>query len=80
MASKWYSNPSPAFVPAQFIKKPCSACTPAMVRLFASEQDSDSAVWIVVHRDLRHTARIRTFVDFITECIASDRDLLEGRN
>lgn len=51
---------------------------PNIVRLFAPEPDMDSALWLVVHRDLRHMARVRAFVDFITECIADERDLLEG--
>jgi DNA-binding transcriptional LysR family regulator len=36
-------------------------------------------LWLLTHEDLRHTARIRTFVDFIAEALAAQADLLEGR-
>ncbi len=42
------------------------------------EVDPANALWLGAHRDLRHMARVRAFVDFITECIAGKRDLLEG--
>jgi hypothetical protein len=34
---------------------------------------------VVTHADLRRTARIKAFLDFIGEAIRTDRDLLEGR-
>lgn len=36
-------------------------------------------VWVLTHRDLRNTARIRTFTGFIARALLRHRDLLEGR-
>ena len=52
---------------------------PSIVRLFGREPDLESALWLLVHRDLRRMARVRAFVDFMTEAIEGARDLLEGR-
>jgi DNA-binding transcriptional LysR family regulator len=37
-------------------------------------------LWLLTHRDLRHTARIRAFLDFMTRSIRGKRDLLEGHD
>ncbi len=34
---------------------------------------------MLTHEDLRHTARVRIFVDFMAVALAADADLLEGR-
>jgi DNA-binding transcriptional LysR family regulator len=52
---------------------------PDIVRLFPPEAEVESSLWLVVHRDLRHMARVRAFVDFMTDALGSERDLLEGR-
>lgn len=52
---------------------------PSVVRLFGLEPSLESALWLLVHRDLRHMARVRAFVDFMTEAIEGERGLLEGR-
>lgn len=36
-------------------------------------------IWILTHEDLRHTARIRRFTDFMSKGILEKKDLLEGR-
>jgi DNA-binding transcriptional LysR family regulator len=36
-------------------------------------------LWVLSHEDLRATARMRAFRDFIAEAIVRQRDLLEGR-
>jgi DNA-binding transcriptional LysR family regulator len=36
-------------------------------------------IWILRHEDLRATARVRAFVDFMIEAFEHHRDLLEGR-
>lgn len=41
--------------------------------------DGGSALWLLTHEDLRHTARVRAFLDFMAEALRSDIDLLEGR-
>jgi len=38
-----------------------------------------SALWLLTHEDLRNTARVRAFMDFMGTAIKSDKDLLEGR-
>ncbi len=41
--------------------------------------DSKFDIWILYHRDARHTRRLRLFVDFLTCQIKADVDVLEGR-
>ena len=36
-------------------------------------------IWILTHKDLRTTARVRAFTDFMVEAFERHRDLLEGR-
>jgi len=36
-------------------------------------------IWILTHKDLRTTARVRTFIDFMVEAFERHRDLLEGQ-
>jgi len=36
-------------------------------------------LWLLTHEDLRHTARIRAFMDFVAEVLSGEADLLEGR-
>ncbi|MBM3502625.1 MAG: LysR family transcriptional regulator [Alphaproteobacteria bacterium] len=36
-------------------------------------------LWLLNHRDLRQTGRVRAFLDFMGEALTSRRDLLEGR-
>ncbi len=36
-------------------------------------------IWILTHEDLRHTARIRRFTDFVAKEILAQKDLLEGK-
>lgn len=36
------------------------------------------AIWITVHRDLKHTRRVRVVLDFLSECLNKDRALLLG--
>lgn len=41
--------------------------------------DLGTDLWLLTHEDLRQTARVRAFLDFMGEAIARDRDLIEGR-
>ena len=36
-------------------------------------------IWILTHEDLRATARVRAFMDFMADAFLGHRDLLEGR-
>lgn len=40
----------------------------------------ETALWVLTHEDLRHSARIRAFTEFVAEAFARQRDLLEGRH
>lgn len=39
----------------------------------------ETALWILTHEDLRHTARIRAFTEFAANAFARRRPLLEGK-
>lgn len=52
---------------------------PGLVRVLGPVDGLGSELWLLTHGDLRHTARIRAFMDFIAESIAGERRLLEGR-
>lgn len=39
----------------------------------------DRDIWLLTHEDLRHTARVRLFIDFMAKAILVKKDLLEGR-
>lgn len=41
--------------------------------------DVRSELWLLTHADLRRTARIRAFLDFMAASIGDDKDVLEGR-
>lgn len=47
-------------------------------RLFPPEEDLAMKLWVVFHRDMRTTGRVRAFVEFITARIESERARLEG--
>lgn len=38
---------------------------PGLERLHGFEATSDKGIWVLYHRDLRHTARVRAFVDMV---------------
>lgn len=38
-----------------------------------------SSLWLLTHEDLRHTGRVRAFMDFMAESLSSEIDLIEGR-
>ena len=38
----------------------------------------ETALWILTHEDLRHTARIRAFIEFVAGALSRHRPLLEG--
>jgi len=44
-----------------------------------SEGGACGDLWILTHEDLRATARVRAFIDFMLEAFEQHRDLLEGR-
>lgn len=50
-----------------------------LVRLGAPIPEAASALWLLTHEDLRHTARIRAFMDFMADALMAEVELLEGR-
>jgi DNA-binding transcriptional LysR family regulator len=66
---------------AGIAKLPCFVgdSDPALVRVPPGSLDSRWIVWLLTHRDLRATARIRAFLDFLFEVLQRERPLLEGR-
>jgi len=36
-------------------------------------------LWVLIHADLRSTARVRVCRDFLIETLEKKRDLIEGR-
>lgn len=52
---------------------------PALRRVTVEPPRQVSAVWILAHKDLRSTARVRAFIDYITDKIIAEKDLIEGK-
>lgn len=52
---------------------------PELVREAPLPEEFFLDLWLLTHQDLRNTARVRAFLDFITTALSEDADLLEGR-
>jgi DNA-binding transcriptional LysR family regulator len=52
---------------------------PRMVRI-AQPAEFGLSLWILTHEDLRKTARIRAFMDFVGDALAERRALIEGKS
>ncbi len=50
---------------------------PVLCRLGPPLPELATDMWLLTHEDLRHTVRVRAFMDFMTNAIAGQRDLLE---
>ncbi|MDA1090194.1 MAG: LysR family transcriptional regulator [Proteobacteria bacterium] len=53
---------------------------PSLKRLLPPEPALASELWLLTHEDLRNSARVRAFMDFMAAAIIADKDILEGRN
>lgn len=53
---------------------------PNLRRLPRSEPRPSHDLWFLTHRDVRTTARLRAFTDFLTAAVTRERARLEGRN
>jgi DNA-binding transcriptional LysR family regulator len=51
---------------------------PGLVRLSAPNPDFAAGLWLLTHPDLRHSARVRVFLDFMAAEIGKRRKMLEG--
>jgi len=47
-------------------------------RVIEPPKEFKSELWMLTHPDLRRTARVSAFVDFMTEAIAYARNIIEG--
>ena len=54
-------------------------CAPDLRRVLAPHFDSKLDLWLLTHRDLRQTARIRAVLDFLAEEVRADANLLTGK-
>jgi DNA-binding transcriptional LysR family regulator len=53
--------------------------SPALARAMPPPAELARELWIATHRDLRRTARVRAFMEFVGAAIIRDRALLEGK-
>jgi DNA-binding transcriptional LysR family regulator len=51
---------------------------PALVRLTPPNPEFSAGLWLLTHPDLRQSARVRAFMDFMAAEITKQRRLLEG--
>jgi DNA-binding transcriptional LysR family regulator len=51
---------------------------PGLVRLAPPEPEFAADLWLLTHPDLRHSARVRVFLDFLAAGIARQRRFIEG--
>jgi hypothetical protein len=51
---------------------------PDLVRIVGPEKVVSRDLWLVVHRDLQHTARIRACADFLFEALVARTAEFEG--
>ncbi len=52
--------------------------SPALVRVLPPPAELVRELWIATHRDLRRTARVRAFMEFVGAALMRERPLLEG--
>ncbi len=52
--------------------------SPDLVCVHQPIPELETALWILTHSDLRHTARVRAFTEFAGNAFARRRELLEG--
>lgn len=51
---------------------------PGLARLTTPDAAPAGGLWLLTHADLRHTARVRAFMDFATEHVGRKRKAIEG--
>jgi molybdate transport repressor ModE-like protein len=56
-----------------------AADDPGFVCVHPPDRTLDVGIWLLTHHDLRRSARVRTFMEFLAREIVSLRDLIEGR-
>lgn len=60
---------------------PCFLADPdnSLRRIMPPPKELASELWLLTHSDLRRTARVRAFVDFLETAMKGDKALIEGR-
>lgn len=53
--------------------------TPGLARMTDPLPELRAAIWLLTHPDLRRTARVRAFLDFLGQRLGAQRDAFEGR-
>ncbi|MCR9256385.1 MAG: LysR family transcriptional regulator [Alphaproteobacteria bacterium] len=51
---------------------------PELTRIGGARPDLGPGLWLLTHQDLRGTARIRAFMDFVADRARRDKNLIEG--
>jgi DNA-binding transcriptional LysR family regulator len=51
---------------------------PSLIRLEAQVHEFGSDLWLLTHPDLRHSARVRVFLDFLAAQLAKRRSFIDG--
>ena len=51
---------------------------PGLIRVAPQLTVPHQDIWILYHRDMRHTARLRIFSDYLAKIIVAERSLFEG--
>lgn len=61
---------------------PCfiGAATPGLTRLQALDAEIDGSLWLLTHPDIKQTARVRAFMDYVGRELGKRRAILEGRD
>jgi DNA-binding transcriptional LysR family regulator len=54
-------------------------CDSRMIRLVPPSKELDTNVWVLAHKDLRNSARVRALSEHLARGLRRQRDLLEGR-
>ncbi|TXM64469.1 LysR family transcriptional regulator [Methylobacterium sp. WL120] len=52
---------------------------PALRRIGSAEPTFADSLWMLTHPDLRHSVRVRAFMDFVGDAVVALRPMLEGR-
>lgn len=52
---------------------------PALERLFIADGEAETGLWLLTHEELRHTARVRAFLDFLAPRLIARRRQFDPR-
>lgn len=57
---------------------PCVLAGPQLVRLITAPSETWSSVWVLTHRELRPSARVRALAQWLAQCLGTERRRIEG--